>query len=107
MSVPYWDNDDDEGQSGIIHVDRVYRFAFEEFTDSDWDEFDRVYESLPGYLNLGSRFFSAINDDIPYLWTSMEPPGLQVCGILPTADWLAWDEKFRTETAKLPFKSSN
>jgi hypothetical protein len=33
---------------------------------------------------------------------SVEPPGLQVYGILPKADWWAWDERFRTQAAVLP-----
>ncbi len=103
MPVPYWDNDPDEGQSGLISVDRIYRFAFEKFTDSDWDSLGRIYKMLPGYLSLGPQFFGVSDDEIPHLWTSVEPPGLQVCGILPTADWQTWDEKFRAETAHLPF----
>jgi hypothetical protein len=32
----------------------------------------------------------------------MQANGLRVHGILPEADWCAWDERFRRETTGLP-----
>jgi hypothetical protein len=38
----------------------------------------------------------------PFLRASVEPPGLQVHGVLPEADWRAWDERFQEAAAGLP-----
>ena len=40
-------------------------------------------------------WFGDDEDFPPFLRASVEPTGLQVSGILPEADWLAWDERFR------------
>jgi hypothetical protein len=40
-------------------------------------------------------WFGDDEDVPPSLRASVEPIGLQVCGVLPEADWCAWDEKFR------------
>ena len=47
-------------------------------------------------------WFGDDEDVPPFLWASVEPTGLQVHGVLPEADWCAWDERFRTEAAGLP-----
>jgi hypothetical protein len=47
-------------------------------------------------------WFGDKEDLPPFLRASVVPPGLQVYGILPEADWRAWDERFRTEAAGLP-----
>ncbi len=102
--VPFYDNSPDEGHSGTIEIDRVYCFAFHRFEDNDWSALDQVYRSLPGYIGYDPvpRWFSSSELAAPYLLASVEPPGLQVVGVLPVADWREWDERFRAGTAGLP-----
>jgi hypothetical protein len=40
-------------------------------------------------------WFGDDEDSPPFLRASVQPTGLRVSGILPEADWLAWDERFR------------
>ena len=42
----------------------------------------------------------------PFLGASIEPPGLQVYGVLPLADWAAWDEGLRLAAVELPVRAS-
>lgn len=47
-------------------------------------------------------WFGDDEDVPPFLWASVEPTGLQVCGILPEAEWWTWDERFREAAGDLP-----
>ena len=44
--------------------------------------------------------------DAGYLTASIEPPGLQVFGALPTQEWHTWDLAFRTLATGFPLRES-
>lgn len=109
MAVPWYDNLAPRPVGGLtcmVEVERIYRFAWDRFAPSDWDALARSYEGLPGALGWstgGVPFWFGDDEDVPpFLSASVEPPGLQVFGVLPEADWHAWDGRFRAETAGLP-----
>jgi hypothetical protein len=104
MAVPFYDNSDDDGRSGTIEIDRIYCFDFDRFTEAEWAELDRVYRGLPRFVRYDPlpRWFSDTELAAPYLWASVEPPGLQVAGVLPLTDWHTWDERFRAGIMDLP-----
>jgi hypothetical protein len=104
MTIPFYDNLDDDGRSGLVEIDRIYCFAFDRFSEADWAVLDRVYRALPEFVGYDPipRWFSASEAAAPYLWASVEPSGLQVAGTLPSPDWHGWDEQFRRGAQGLP-----
>jgi hypothetical protein len=52
-------------------------------------------------------WFGTDEEAPPFLWASVEPPGLQVYGVLPLTSWNDWDAAFRAavETAGLPVRA--
>ena len=107
MPVPYYDNLEAtpiDGLTCLVEVERVYGLAWDRFAVEDWRTLTRIYEGLPGTVRLRDVpwWFGDDEDVPPFLWASVEPTGLRVCGILPEADWRAWDERFRTAAAALP-----
>ena len=107
MTVPFHDNLEVtpiDGLTCLVEVERVYGLDWDRFDDHHWEALARVYERLPGVLRHrdGPMWFGDDEDVPPFLSASVEPPGLQVHGVLPEADWSAWDQRFRTEAAGLP-----
>jgi hypothetical protein len=107
VGVPYYDNLEPtpiDGVSCLVEVERIYGLDWDRFEESHWNSLARVYETLPGAVrHRDVPWWFGDNEDVPpFLWASVEPPGLQVYGILPEADWSAWDERFRIEAAGLP-----
>lgn len=107
MPVPYYDNLEAtpiDGLSCLVEVERVYRLDWGRFDERHWRDLARVYEALPGALRFRDVpwWFGDGEDVPPFLWASVEPIGLQVRGMLPEADWWAWDQKLRSEAAGLP-----
>jgi hypothetical protein len=105
--VPYRDNLEAapiDGLSCLVEVDRIYRLDWDRFDVSHWQELTCIYENLPGALRLQDvpMWFGDDEDLPPFLSATVGPPGLQVRGILPEADWWAWDERFRAAAAGLP-----
>lgn len=80
----------------LLEVDRVYRFDWDAFSEADREALERAYRELPGWIGYGdgARWFALV-DEPPYLCASVEPPGLQVVGVIPTRLWAAWDAAFR------------
>ncbi|MDR3620627.1 MAG: hypothetical protein P4L85_14845 [Paludisphaera borealis] len=112
MTVPFYDNLEAEpvdGLSCLVEVERIYGFDWGRFEEDHWRELSRVYESLPGEVRLHAMpwWFGDDEDVPPFLSASVEPPGLQVYGVLPEADWWAWDEQFRSRAATLPCRGFN
>jgi hypothetical protein len=107
MPIEFYDNkepiltDDDDC---LVEIERVYCLDWHEFDDAYWKELERIYMSLPGRVRYHSiPYWFGDDEDAPtYLWSSVEPPGLQVCGVLRAADWRAWDEQFRSQADSLP-----
>jgi hypothetical protein len=107
MAIPFYDNLEAtpiDGLSCLVEVERVYGLDWERFVERHWQDLARIYERLPGEVRFRvvPWWFGDDEDLPPFLWASVEPTGLQVRGILPEADWISWDERFRTEAAGLP-----
>ncbi|WP_254509638.1 hypothetical protein [Anatilimnocola floriformis] len=111
MNVVYYDNLEpsltDEA-TAIIEVERIYCLDWDSFSEPYWQELTRIYDNLPGTVRFPEPeipwWFGQDEDTPPFLWASVEPPGLQVYGVLPLVDWLAWDNRFQSLAAKLPMR---
>jgi hypothetical protein len=108
--VPYRDNLEAapiDGLSCLVEVDRIYLLNWDRFDASHWQELACIYEDLPGALRFQDvpMWFGDDEDLPPFLSAAVGPPGLQVHGILPEADWWAWDERFRAAAASLPCRA--
>jgi|GEM_PF-2183895 len=107
VAVPYLDNLEPtsvDGLTCLIEVERIYRFDWDRFDELHWEALARTYENLPGASG-GSDALCWFGDDEnvpPFLLAMQEPAGLRVRGVLPEADWWAWDQRFRDEAAGLP-----
>jgi hypothetical protein len=104
MGIPFYDNRLDAIGAWVVGVERVYCFDWRRFGRPEWDELDRIYRRLPGavqYLDV-PFWFGSSDQSPPYLWASVEPSGLQVCGFLAESDWVRWDDQFRAEAERLP-----
>jgi hypothetical protein len=107
MAIPFYDNLEAtpiDGLSCLVEVERVYGLDWERFGERQWRDLARIYEGLPGVVRFrdGPMWFGDDEDIPPFLSASVEPTGLLVRGILPEAEWISWDERFRTETSELP-----
>ncbi len=111
MGIAFYDNlaatpvDD---SAGYIEVERIYKFDWTRFGEKDWQELFRIYQSLPGAVRYQSipHWYGVDEDTAPFLSASVEPPGLQVYGVLPLTDWAIWDEEFQTKACELPIRIS-
>lgn len=104
MAVPFFDGTDVFARPGVAEVDRVYKIAFERFRDVEWAALDWIYQQLPewkGYCDCPC-WFGTDTDATPHLTASVEPPGLQVTGVLPAADFERWHEQFFAAIQTLP-----
>ena len=102
MGVPFSDYREAtpvDGVSCLVEVERVYGLDWARFGDEHWEVLARLYEGLPGAVRHRDVpwWFGDDEDFPPFLRASVEPTGLRVSGILPESDWLAWDERFRSE----------
>jgi len=107
VAVPFYDNLEAtpiDGLSCLVEVERIYGLDWDRFDDEHWRGLTRVYEGLPGAVRHRDVpwWFGDDEDVPPFLWASVEPTGLQVHGVLPEADWWAWDERFREAASGLP-----
>src|SRR4051794_26068548 len=100
MGVPFYDNlvaTPIDGVSCLVEVERVYGLDWARIGEEHWRGLARLFEGLPGAVwhRDVPWWFGDDEDSPPFLRASVVPPGLKVSGILPEADWLAWDERFR------------
>jgi hypothetical protein len=119
MQLTYFDSSDPFVEVGIANVDRVYRLAWHNFNETHWQALDGIYQRLPawcgyvaqpyaGWRGLLGRTYSMpfwFGSDIrvpPHLTASVEPPGLQVTGKLPAADFERWHVEFLRVIAEFP-----
>ena len=95
-----------ENCAEFVEIERVYCFDFHTFTDDDWQSLNRVYDRLPErQVDTPDRcpwWYGTDEESEPFLWASVEPPGLQVYGIVRRQDWRDWDSVFRSLTEGLP-----
>lgn len=107
MAVPFDDNLEAtpiDGLTCLVEVERVYGLDWGRFGEGHWEALARVCEGLPGAVRGRDVpwWFGDDEDVPPFLRASVVAAGLQVHGVLPEADWRAWDGRFRTEAAGLP-----
>ncbi len=107
VAVPFYDDlkaTPIDGLSCLVEVERIYRLDWDRFDEEHWRGLARIYEDLPGAVRYRDVpwWFGDDEDVPPFLWASAEPTGLQVYGVLPEADWRAWDERFREAVSGLP-----
>jgi hypothetical protein len=109
MAVPYYDLSAPTPISSLtcmVKVERLYCFDWDLFSRGDAVALVETYKTLPGAedgsTGASPAWFGDDEDVPPFLTATVEPPGLQVFGVLPEADWHAWDARFRAATASLP-----
>ena len=107
MTVPFHDNLEAtpiDGLTCLVEVERVYGLNWDRFGEIQWTVLARIYEGLPSAVRErnGPMWFGDDEDVPPYLRASVELTGLRVHGVLPEADWHAWDDRFRREADGLP-----
>ena len=89
-----------------LEIERVYCLDFDRFNAGDWERLAQLYNKLPQRKPdspAGCPWWFGTNEELePFLWASVEPPGLQVYGVLDPKDWEMWDCNFRALSAKLP-----
>ena len=83
----------------FVEFERIYCLQFDLFSEKHWGELELIYAQLPGTRHSMEvpHWFGDDENHPPYLWVSVEPPGLQVAGVLPLSDWVEWDETFRKQ----------
>lgn len=108
MDKLYYDNIEPtpQPQAPLVNVERVYLLDWDRFTEIDWLRLDSVYRSLPGGypVNEQQMWFGSDEADPPYIWASVEPSGLQVCGNLKLSDWIEWDRQFCLRLPEFPIR---
>lgn len=107
MAVPYQDNLEPtavDGLTCLVEVERVYRLDWNRFEEPHWETLARIHAELPGASGVTAAlwWFGDDEDLPPFLLAAREPDGLRVRGVLPEADWWAWDRQFRGEAGGLP-----
>ena len=110
MTVRFHDNLEAtpiDGLTCLVEVERVYGLDWGRFGEDDWRDLASIYEGLPGAVRDrdGPWWFGDDEDLPPFLRASAGPTGLRVHGVLPEADWRAWDGRFRREAAGLPSRA--
>ena len=92
-------------KSGFIEVERIYCFDWDRFQKQNWQDLTSIYSTLPGALSENEQSWFGDNESQPpFLWASVEPPGLQVYGVLPLSDWQKWDREFLARIGPLPMR---
>lgn len=109
MAVPYCDLVEPgpiDGVTCMVEVERLYGFDWGSFGPDDAAALVAAYGKLPGAQGSAAdappAWFGDDEDVPPFLTANDEPRGLLVRGVLPEAEWRAWDERFRAATASLP-----
>lgn len=99
-----------DGDPSVVKVERIYCLDFDCFEAHHWQALDVIYRSLPGGYRarqVPSWFGGAEEEGVPpFLGASVEPPGLQVYGMLPLSEWLGWDAAFKAalDASGLPMR---
>ena len=109
LPMSFFDSQEPFSRPNVADVDRVYRFAWHEFTEENWDSLDSIYKSLPGWIGYDPVpwWFGKDEKTFPHLTASVEPPGLQVWGRLPTKEFMAWHDAFMEAIKDFPAGEPN
>lgn len=112
MSKPWFHDrrmEFDAEQRELLHIERVYAFAWDQFSYGTWERLDHLYRGLPqwgGYRTEDDEnipyWFGMDETKPPYLTAAVKPSGLVVCGAVFQNDWKAWDAQFQRLTRPLP-----
>jgi hypothetical protein len=107
--MTFFDSREPFGRSGVADLDRVYRFAWHEFTQNHWDKLDAIYKRLPGWIGYDQVpwWFGKDESKSPHLTASVEPPGLQVTGVLPAGQFASWHDAFMEAIRDFPAGEPN
>jgi hypothetical protein len=75
VPMTYFDCREPFPRPDIAELDRVYRFAWHEFTYAHWDTLDAVYKELPGWIDCDPApwWFGKDERHSPHLTASVEP----------------------------------
>ena len=109
VSIDFYDEQGHSEIDGVVTVVRVYRLRWDRFGDAEWRELDRIYQSLPGWIDCrdGPPFWFGTDVNVrPHLTASVEPPGLQVWGLLATSEFHSWHLQFLNAIARLPARDA-
>jgi hypothetical protein len=92
----------------MVEIERIYCVDIDAFEAAHWSRLDDIYRVLPGGYRKAAlpMWFGDDEEQLPFLWASAEPPGIQVYGILPPTAWAEWDRAFMTalNASELPFR---
>ncbi|MBN1431055.1 MAG: hypothetical protein JXB07_21985 [Anaerolineae bacterium] len=109
--VTFYDNAEAKyDEDGRRFVDRIYCFGWADFSDDDWHTLGEAYEKLPGWLGHAKEgyvkgcpcWYSLDRSIGSHLHTSVEPPGIQLCGNVTDSELDQWHERFLELTRILP-----
>ncbi|MFL0267943.1 hypothetical protein [Candidatus Clostridium radicumherbarum] len=108
MKISYYDNNEIEhNEFGTINIDRVYCLDFNKFSNNEWTALADIYRKLPNQVVEGNieqqMWFGTEGVSEFYLWSSVEPSGLQVVGHLKERDWKHWEKLFHESIGQFPF----
>lgn len=111
MNITWYDNalDADSDAPEWFDIDRIYCFDWDAFSDADWQCLADVYSQLPEVRPPSPescpRWYSGKDDPgNGYLTASVEPPGLQVFGVLREPELSEWHNEFIKRISGLPFR---
>ena len=109
MPVPFYDNcllpiEDDPS---FVEVERIYCFDVDALSKEHLHRLNDIFGTLPGYQGVvdGSPMWFGLDEEVfPFLWASLEPPGLQVYGVVRPNQWKDWDTAFQGSISDFPFR---
>ena len=65
-----------------------------DLSKSEWDKVSTVYKSMDGWLNNNEQaYWYGTEEDNEYIYASVEPSGLVICGKVNEMIWLGWVTK--------------
>ena len=92
----------------FLFVERIYCLDWDRFTVAERNRLEEILvHELPefaGHAMSCPYWFGTDEENGPFLWASIEPPGLQVAGLLLPRNWEAWHERFLALTWELPWR---
>lgn len=111
MNICFYDNNEIVKDTfGNVEIDRVYCIDFERLSQEDWKRLSDLYKTLPKQIIIDNieqqMWFGEEGKSDFYLWTSVEPSGLQVSGYLRFSDWCKWVQIFNKVIEQFPLNES-